>query len=332
MKKWIIGLIGALLLPCVVNAEETTSRIVCPSNTITEGETITCSVRSTVYKSGLYVSVEIQLESGEKLTISNIQNGTLGNSLIWRNPASDYENNKIVNDIENMIYDTDFEVATFKITADEVDADTPSSVSISSYTINTGEDNYENEHEFTGSDTYDITVTNKVIVLDNNNDLSYLKVSAVGKDSKISQSDFVLPEFTYYVDNDVTQIKIEGTAASTAATITGLGTFDLNAEDDSTTTFEVTVTAENGDIQKYTIHVTKKEEAPPAEEQETDIKEEGEKEAAKQNNTSTVTPSKDTKVKNPKTSVAIPIVLILVLGTIAGVTYYYKRKDRFMKF
>ncbi len=332
MKKWMIGLITLVLLPCVVHAEATAS-ITCTKNELHPGDAADCTIAINVSQAGLYVNVEqMYLEAGEGLTISNLQNGTISDTS-WQWPVTDYDNYNIVNSLENVTQNTRFNVATFKVTAGDVTETKATYVKIRDYTISTFDSNYENEHEDTGTDVFDISISPRP--LDSNNELGYLKISTVGdKVVSIELDEYIPDEIPFEVTNDTSKVKIEASPASESATLTGVGTFDLRTGDDTITTFTITVKAEDGTTKNFVIKIHKKESAKPAEEQQQEIEDKGKTETTTDNKTTptTETTEKAKTVKNPKTSVTVPIILVLVLGTIALVTYYFKRKDRFMKF
>ena len=72
--------------------------------------------------------------------------------------------------------------------------------------------------------------------------------------------DPAITQYTVEVSNAVTGIDLSATANDAAATVSGTGTHTLNVGDNI---FVVTVTAENGDTQNYTITVTRQT-PPPA--------------------------------------------------------------------
>ena len=88
-----------------------------------------------------------------------------------------------------------------------------------------------------------------------NNFLSTITVKVDGEE-KTYTPDFDLETTDYYVelDTDETEIAISARPEDSTATISGLGNYDILA---GTTDIEITVTAEDGSIRVYTVHVTR---------------------------------------------------------------------------
>jgi len=88
-----------------------------------------------------------------------------------------------------------------------------------------------------------------------NNFLSTITVKVDGEE-KTYTPDFDLETTDYYVelDTEETEIAISARPEDSTATISGLGNYDILA---GTTDIEITVTAEDGSIRVYTVHVTR---------------------------------------------------------------------------
>ena len=91
-----------------------------------------------------------------------------------------------------------------------------------------------------------------------NNRMKSLKITDAEGNSLAISPTFSQTEYEYYliVDNAVNTVRIKATTVSKKATIIGGGTIDLNA---GTNTVVVSVIAENGTIQDYTINVVRQE-------------------------------------------------------------------------
>ena len=88
-----------------------------------------------------------------------------------------------------------------------------------------------------------------------NNFLSKITIKADGEE-KTYTPDYDLETTDYYVELETTEteIAISARPEDSTATISGLGNYDILA---GTTDIEITVTAEDGSIRVYTIHVTR---------------------------------------------------------------------------
>lgn len=79
-----------------------------------------------------------------------------------------------------------------------------------------------------------------------NNYLSEIVIN----DKKVADFDGDVEEYNYYVDINTPKVKIEAKPVNGSATISGLGTFDINENTSKT----LKVTAQNGDIKCYKIN------------------------------------------------------------------------------
>ncbi len=78
---------------------------------------------------------------------------------------------------------------------------------------------------------------------------NYLKEIVIN-DKKVADFDGDIEEYNYYVDINTPKVKIEAKPVNGSATISGLGTFDINENTSKT----LKVTAQNGDIKYYKIN------------------------------------------------------------------------------
>lgn len=84
---------------------------------------------------------------------------------------------------------------------------------------------------------------------------NYIKTLEVKGQSLTPTFDPENLKYSLIVDSNTTKLEINATAVAVTSSISGIGTFDLK---DGDNTFEVSCTAQNGDVRTYIINVTKK--------------------------------------------------------------------------
>jgi hypothetical protein len=327
MKKVIGLLIGSLLLPSLVHASASVT-VSCGKSSLIVGESTTCvAVAHKDSEEQQYVTVSMQIGSTSHLTISDYALGSLPDGNKWlRDAEANFQS-----DMEEAISATNFDIITFKVTAGEVTEPTAEKVKLTDIEVEVFDMNFDpvstNDEDLVG---FDITVHPTPPPKDSNNKLASLVISSNGEEITRLPKD-AINDAKIYVDNSVKKVTINAIAESEVAVVAGNGEYDLNEADNSTTEFSIIVSAENGEMLLYTIYVIKK-----SDQQEPVVDPGNNNPTPATNDTPTptnVTPAKQepTKVVNPKTSVAIPIVLIIGISIIGVTTYFAKHKDKFMK-
>lgn len=236
VKIWLVLLLSICFIPSMVNAASSGSISVTGPTTAVQGNKVTVTVKLSA-TSGKLGSWQMDLNYDKnylKLVSSSSEGG--GTTMVSYSSSG----------VKSKSY-------TFVFQATKTGS---TKVSVSSYEA----------YDFDTMSEMSLTSSNKTIRImtqselestySSNATLSSLSVSGYEMSPKFAKDTF---EYNVEVENEVTTATIEGKKADSTATVSGLGSVELN---EGNNRFEVTVTAQKGNTQVYVVNIYRKEKNP----------------------------------------------------------------------